>query len=226
MENLKNLMESFETLTEEKIDKIVGNENVDASTLPDSEKLSVLVFSELEKALHTEDRKLILDCNYQKSKFHNRTPKQIARGLENEYLVNYFRLVSADKAIPMLHIWPKHLNTAKCTCTFEVHITSEVSSILAEREEEFNFTIKRRPDGTIRDVYRSGVQYDELVGLVNSLCALLTANAKAKAAKKEEKEKAKEKKSPKEVKEEPKAEEPKAESKPVRPKRTRTRNAE
>lgn len=221
MENLKNLMESFETLTEEKIDEIVGNENVDASTLPDSEKLSVLLFSELEKALHTEDRKLILDCNYQKSKFHNRTPKQIARGLENEYLVNYFRLVSADKAIPMLHIWPKHLSASKCTCAFEIHITSDVAPILEERQGEFKFTIKRRLDGTIRDVYRSGVQYDELVEVINSLCALLTANAKAKAAEKEEKEKAKEKKNPKEVKEEPKAE-----SKPVRPKRTRTKKAE
>ena len=226
MENLKNLMESFETLTEETISGIISNKNVDSSTLPESEKLSVLVFSELEKALRTPDRQLVLDCNYQKSKFHNRTSKQIEKGLDNEYLVNYFRLVSADKAIPMLHIWPKHLSASKCTCAFEIHITSDVAPILEERQEEFKFTIKRRPDGTIRDVYRSGVQYDELVEVINSLCALLTANAKAKAAKKEEKEKAKEKKSPKEVKEEPKVEEPKAESKPVRPKRTRTKKAE
>ena len=123
-------------------------------------------------------------------------------GLENEYLVNYFRLISSNNSIPMLHIWPRNLNAAKGTCTFELHITADVAPILQANEEEFQFTIKRRPNGIIRDVYRSGVTYDEIVSVVNSLCALLATNAETKAAEKKEKETAK-KESKKEVKAKP-----------------------
>lgn len=200
---LEDLMKSFETLTDETITEIVGNENISSKTLVESEKLSVLIFDELKKALTTEDRQLVLDCNFPKSKFHNRTAKQLENGLENEYLVNYFRLVSNNNSIPMLHIWPRNLNVAKGTCTFELHITADVAPILQANEEEFQFTIKRRPNGIIRDVYRSGVAYDEIVSVVNSLCALLATNAETKAAEKKEKETAKKKSKNKEVKAKP-----------------------
>lgn len=190
---LEDLMKAFETLTDDTIAEIVGNENISSKTLVESEKLSVLIFDELSKALTTEDRQLVLDCNFPKSKFHNRTAKQIENGLENEYLVNYFRLVSNNNSIPMLHIWPRNLNAAKGTCTFELHITADVAPILQANEEEFQFTIKRRPNGIIRDVYRSGVAYDEIVSVVNSLCALLATNAETKAVEKKEKEAAKKK---------------------------------
>lgn len=200
--NLEDLMKAFETLTDETIAKIVGNENVSGAALAESEKLSVLIFDELSKALTTEDRQLVLDCNFPKSKFHNRTAKQLENGLENEYLVNYFRLVSNNNSIPMLHIWPRNISAAKGTCTFELHITADVAPILQANEEEFQFTIKRRPNGIIRDVYRSGVTYDEIVSVVNSLCALLATNAETKAAEKKEKETAK-KETKKEVKAKP-----------------------
>ena len=200
---LEDLMKAFETLTDDTITEIVGNENISSKTLVENEKLSVLIFDELKKALTTEDRQLVLDCNFPKSKFHNRTAKQLENGLENEYLVNYFRLVSNNNSIPMLHIWPRNLNAAKGTCTFELHITADVAPILQANEEEFQFTIKRRPNGIIRDVYRSGVAYDEIVSVVNSLCALLATNAETKAAEKKEKEAAKKETAKKEVKVKP-----------------------
>ena len=197
---LEDLMKAFETLTDDTIAEIVGNENISGAALAESEKLSVLIFDELKKALTTEDRQLVLDCNFPKSKFHNRTAKQIENGLENEYLVNYFRLISSNNSIPMLHIWPRNINAAKGTCTFELHITADVAPILQANEEEFHFTIKRRPNGIIRDVYRSGVTYDEIVSVVNSLCALLATNAETKAAEKKEKEAAKKDTAKKETK--------------------------
>jgi hypothetical protein len=196
---LEDLMKAFETLTDETIAQIVGNENISGAALAENEKLSVLIFDELSKALTTEDRQLVLDCNFPKSKFHNRTAKQIENGLENEYLVNYFRLISNNDSVPMLHIWPRNISATKGTCTFELHITADVAPILQANEEEFHFTIKRRPNGIIRDVYRSGVTYDEIVSVVNSLCALLATNAETKAVEKKEKETAK-KESKKEVK--------------------------
>ena len=69
MKKLETIMKNAETITTEELAKIVNCENVDCDTLTAKQKLAVLVFDEMQKALTNKKQTLLLDCNFANSKF-------------------------------------------------------------------------------------------------------------------------------------------------------------
>ena len=91
MKKLETILKAMETVDAEALKSIINNKNVDAETLTEKQKLAVLVFDEMQKALTNKKQTLLLDCNFENSKFHNKADEA-----DNQWLVDYFCLVSND----------------------------------------------------------------------------------------------------------------------------------
>ena len=193
---LETLVKNFTETTDEVFENLIDNEMVDVSTLTDKEKFAVLVFAELAKALQTKDHRLELDCNYAASKFHNHEDEA-----EDEYLVDYYRLVPTANANSTLIQFYVNADPKKERCLF----TLCTSCAKANREQfealedDLHFTVKRdKKTGRAKTSQRNNIPYDEVVDVVKAVCAVL-ANTQstaeqakaAKAAAKEEAKKAK-----------------------------------
>jgi len=190
---LETLVKNFTETTDEVFENLIDNEMVDVSTLSDKEKFAVLVFAELAKALQTKDHHLELDCNYAASKFHNHDDEA-----EDEYLVNYFRLVPTANANSTLIQFYVNADPKKERCL----ITLCTSCAKANREQfealedDLRFTVKRdKKTGRAKTSQRSNIPYDEVVDVVKAVCAVLantqSAVEQAKAEKAAAKEEAK-----------------------------------
>ena len=185
IKSIEKLVKTLPELTEENLTTIIDCENVDVTALSEREKLCVLVFAELAKALDSKDRKLVLDCNYAASKFHNH--KDAAA---DQYLVDYFRLVPTANVNSTLIQFYVRANPAKNTVTFRLC----TSCALANRdqfvalEDELHFKVQWDKEHTrAKTSQRNNVTYEELVDVVNSVCAVLASTRveaeKAKAEK-------------------------------------------
>ena len=208
-EKIETLVKKLAELTDDSMTKMISNENIDVSTLSDREKFSILIFEEMKKAIDNKDHELLLDCNYAKSGFHNKTEKQLAKGQENTWLVDYFRVVTrgeVQKSLIQVYVYPDVKNGS---CRFNLSTSCErfAREQFTALEDELNFHIKRRPDGTARWTERANVGYDELAEVVKQVCAVLSACTKVREEKKKDTEdKKKEKKTTKNTKK-PKVEE-------------------
>lgn len=190
---LENLMKDFETVTDEILSEIVNCPDIDVTTLSDREKFACLVFQQMSRALETKSHKLMLDCNYPKSNMHNKSDKQLQKGQEPQWLVDYYRLVSKEGSQKsLIQIYVK-TNPAKGTCLFDL-CTSCAKGNLEQFEslrDELHFEPVGKKGGEgAKTTRRLNVSYEELVDVVKAVVAVLAntekARAEAKKAKAEE----------------------------------------
>ena len=193
---LENLVKDFETVTDELLNGIVNCPDVDVKTLTDKEKFSCLIFEQLSRALENKSYKLMLDCNYPQSNMHHKSEKQLAKGQEPQWLVDYYRLVSKEgKQKSLIQIYVKTSPT-KGTCSFDL-CTSCAKDNLAQFEalrDELHFEpIPKKGGEGSKTTRRLNVGYDELVAVCKAVTAILFTTAKqAEEAKKQDKEEAEE----------------------------------
>ena len=187
--NLETIFAEAKEITNETIAAIIDNEVIDETSLTEREKVSVLVYAELAKALDTKDRKLVLDCNYAASKFHNHKDES-----QDQWLVDYYRLVPTANVNSTLIQFYVSVNFTKSTVTFRLCTScAKMNRDQFEAlQDELHFTTKWDKEHTrAKTSTRVGVSYDEIVDVVKAVCAVL-ASTKVEAEKaKADKEKAK-----------------------------------
>lgn len=162
MKKIETLKKALENITEEELKAIVNNEDVIYSALSNSDKMSILMFAELEKALRTKEHKLILDCNYSDSR--------------NSVLdVKYYRLAISNS---MIQIYYKSNNTfAVCTSASKANREK-----FAQLESELHFITKYdSKTKRAKTTQRTAIQYDDIVSVVKQVIAILEATATEKA---------------------------------------------
>ena len=224
MKDTKDLVAELEVITDEAINNLTEhNENTPADMLSTREKFAVLIFRELAQAINGTGRTLVLDANYAKSGFHNKTEKQLAKGQCNQWLVDYYRVID-DAGDSMIQVYTK-LNPKTGDASFDLCTScAAVNRMQFEMEEELGFVIQRRPNGDARTSRKNDIGYGALPEVIARTLAVLAEGERQKIQVKEEKQKAKEEAKKKKAeeraaakeakaKEEPKEEEPKPEVK-------------
>ena len=221
MKDRKMLVEELGNLETGAIDAITGgNPNTPEDALTTKEKFAVLVFREQAEAINAEGRELVLDANYAKSKFHNKTEAELAKGQCNQWLVDYYRLIDGE-GNSLIQVYT-HLNPKTGDVAFDLCTScAAVNRVQFEMEEELGFIIQRRPDGSARTSRKNGIGYEALPEILLKTMAVLAEGDRqreqakadkqkqkdeAKAQKKEEQAKAKAEKAAAKEKKEPKTE--------------------
>lgn len=173
MKSITTISKILSTITDDDLTAIVSCADVDVPSLSEKEKMSVLVFNELAKALNNKSHTLVLDCNYPQSKMH----------LSEKFLVDYYRLVSTDTKNQSMVQFYVSANPGKQTCTFRL-----CTSVALKNREQFDamhddlkFDIKRNPKtGAFKTSERRGVDYAELVDVVKAVLDVLAAKPEPK----------------------------------------------
>ena len=181
---LETLVKDFETLTDEMLKGIVNCPDIDVETLTDNEKFSCLVFEQMSRALENKSYKLMLDCNYPQSNKHNKSEKQLAKGQEPEWLVDYYRLCSKEgNQKSLIQIYVK-TNPKKGTCLFDLCTSCAKANLeqFTAMRDELHFEPLGKSGGTgAKTTQRKNVTYDELVAVCKAVTAILFNTEKAKA---------------------------------------------
>ena len=179
---LENLVKDFETLTDEYLNNLVNCPDIDVSSLTDSEKFACLVFEQMSKALDNKSYKLVLDCNYPQSNKHNKSEKQLAKGQEPEWLVDYYRLCSKEgKQKSLIQIYVK-TNPKKGTCLFDLCTScasANLQQFIALKDELHFEPIPKKGGEGSKTTTRKNVGYDELVAVCKAVTAILFNTTKA-----------------------------------------------
>jgi hypothetical protein len=163
MKKLETLKKTLATLDNAELNKtladIINNDNIVVDDLSEFEKLSVLMYAELEKALRTKEHKLLLDCNYTQSKF-----------VQNDVLlVDYYRLAINNA---MIQIYVRKNSFRICT-----------SASKANREQfaqlaDLHFVTKYdKKTNRAKTTERINIAYDDIVDVVKSVIAVLENTA-------------------------------------------------
>ena len=186
--NLETIFAEAKEITNETIANIINNDVIDETSLTEREKVSILVYAELAKALDTKDRKLVLDCNYEASKFHNHKDES-----QDQWLVDYYRLVPTVNVNSTLIQFYVSVNFTKSTVTFRLCTSCAKMNRdqFEAMQDELHFTTKWDKEHTrAKTSTRVGVSYDEIIDVVKAVCAVLASTKveaeKAKAAKAKE----------------------------------------
>ena len=191
---LENLVKDFETLTDDILNGIVNCPDVDVTSLTDKEKFSCLVFEQMSRALENKSYKLMLDCNYPQSNKHHKSEKQLAKGQEPEWLVDYYRLVSKEGKQKSLIQIRVNANPKKGTCIFDLCTScakANLEQFVALKDELLVEPVGKKKDGGAKTTHRGNVAYDELVAVCKAVTAILFTTAKqAEEAKKNDNEEA------------------------------------
>ena len=187
---LETLVNDFETLTDELLNEIVNCPDIDVTTLSDNEKFSCLVFQQMSRALENKSYKLMLDCNYPQSNKHNKSEKQLAKGQEPAWLVDYYRLVSKEgKQKSLIQIYVK-TNPKKGTCVFDLCTScaqANLEQFMALQDELHFEPIPKKGGEGSKTTRRLNVPYEDLVAVCKAVTAVLSATEKAKEAAKKAK---------------------------------------
>lgn len=190
---IETLVKDFEALTNETLANIVNCPDIEVDTLSDKEKFSCLVFEQMSRALDNKAYRLMLDCNYPQSNKHNKSDKQLAKGQEPEWLVDYYRLVSREgKQKSLIQIYVK-ANPKNGSCLFDLCTScarDNLEQFIALRDE-LHFEPVGKKDGGAKTTRRMNVTYDELVAVVKAVTAILATTEKQKAEAKKQKAEAK-----------------------------------
>jgi hypothetical protein len=168
MKKLETLKKELASVTFEALADIVQNADIDIEALTEKEKLSVLMYRELAKALDTKEHKLLLDCNFSDSK-----------NVQNSILlVDYYRLAVNNS---MIQIYVKTDYFDICTSASKAN-----REALAELEEVLHFVTKYdKKTNRAKTTYRNRIAYEELVDIVKQVIAVLEATATNKKQKTE-----------------------------------------
>lgn len=165
MKKLETLKKELASVTLEKLAEIINNDAVKTDSLTEAEKLSVLMYAELEKALRTKEHKLLLDCNFADSK-----------NVKNDVLlVDYYRL-AINNAMIQIYVKKNYFNiyTSASRANREQ---------FAQLENDLHFTVKyNSKTHRAKTTHRDKVNYDELVTVIKAVIAVLENTATAKQA--------------------------------------------
>jgi hypothetical protein len=171
MKKLETLKKALESITNEALAEIVDNSAVDIDSLTEFEKLSVLMYAELEKALRTKEHKLLLDCNFADSK-----------NVKNDVLlVDYYRLAINNA---MIQIYVKRNSFAVCTSASKAN-RAQFEAL----ENDLHFVTKYdKKTNRAKTTQRNNISYDEIVEVIKNVIAVLENTAQNKATEAETKE--------------------------------------
>jgi hypothetical protein len=162
MKKLETLRKELESVELDRLAEIINNDSVELDSLTDSEKLSVLMFNEISKAVNNKSYKLLLDCNFADSK-----------NVQNDVLlVDYYRL-AVNNSMIQIYVKKNHFNI----CTSASKANREHFKTL---ENELQF-VTRYDSKTNRakTTQRNNISYDDIVSVIKSVIAVLESTAKA-----------------------------------------------
>ena len=166
MKKLETLKKELETVTDETLANIINNNDVIVKSLSQFERLSVLMFAELEKALRTKEHKLILDCNYANSK-------------NADLKVDYYRLAIANS---MIQIYVRQNSFRICTSASKANREK-----FAELEEQLQFKTKYdKKTNRAKTTERLNISYDDIVNVTKQVIAILESTVNNKATETEQ----------------------------------------
>lgn len=166
MKKLDTIKKMLESISNEELQSIIKNEEVEVDTLTENEKKFVLMFAEIEKAINTKDYKIVLDCNYQNSK------NSVLR-------VDYYRLAVANC---MIQVYCNARDTFSI-CTSANQANREKFSTL---EDELHFITKYdKKTNRAKTTQRNQIAYDEIVNVIKQVIAVLKETATEKQSKAE-----------------------------------------
>ena len=170
MKKYEALKKELETISNEDLIAIVSNEAIIIDSLTEFEKMCLLMFRELEKALRTKEHKLVLDCNYVNSKF-----------AQNDILkVDYYRLAIANS---MIQIYVRHNSFRICTSASKANREK-----FAQLESELQFKTKYdSKTKRAKTTERINISYDDIVNVTKQVIAILESTATNKATETESK---------------------------------------
>ena len=174
MKKLETLLKAVDNVDAKTLADIINNNNVDAETLTTKQKLAVLVFDEMQKALTNKKQTLLLDCNFENSKFHNKADEA-----DNQYLVDYFCLVSNDDVNTRLMQF--YFSATKDSVFF--HICTSCKKVTREQfaqlEDSLQFKVLyNKKTQQAKTSERKRVTYDEVVAVVKDVLAVLASENK------------------------------------------------
>ena len=160
MKKLDTLKKMLDTVSTDELNAIINNNNVDVDSLTQFEKLSVLMYAELAKALKTKEHTLLLDCNFADSK-----------NVKNDVLlVDYYRLAINNT---MIQIYVKRNSFAVCTSASKANREQ-----FAQLENDLHFVTKYdKKTNRAKTTQRNNISYDDLVSVVKSVIAVLENTA-------------------------------------------------
>lgn len=162
MKKLETLKKNLETVTDETLAAIINNEDIDLATLTAADRLSVLMYEELAKALKTKEHQLLLDCNYADS-------KNVQNGI---LLVDYYRLAAHGS---MIQVYAKRGGFNICTSASKAN-RDQFAAL-----EDLQFVTKYdKKTGRAKTTQRNGIAYEDLVPVIKSVLAVLSNTANAK----------------------------------------------
>lgn len=170
MKKYEALKKELETISNEDLIAIVSNEAIIIDSLTEFEKMCLLMFRELEKALRTKEHKLVLDCNYVNSKF-----------AQNDILkVDYYRLAIANS---MIQIYVRHNSFRICTSASKANREK-----FAQLESELQFKTKYdSKTKRAKTTERINISYADIVNVTKQVIAILESTATNKATETESK---------------------------------------
>lgn len=156
MKKLDTIKKMLETVTDAELNAIIDNEAVNAHDLSDFEKLSVLMYAEIAKAVKSKEYALLLDCNFKDSKF-----------AQNDILkVDYYRLPIHNA---MIQIYVRQNSFRICTSASKANREK-----FATLENELHFKTKYdKKTNRAKTTERINIAYDELVEVIKNVIAVL-----------------------------------------------------
>lgn len=191
MKNLKTLAKEAEKMTYEEFksfvtlkeaqeffDTHVTSENFNEQ-ISDRQKFALAIYRELAKALtvkSTDKKKsltLELDCNYEKSKFHD----------SDTYKLDYFELVTSDRdrAIQFYLTCNAKKQTAYFRCCTSCKKVSREQFIALE--DELHFIVQyNKKTGRAKTSERKEIDYTEIVEVAKLVLAVLNSENSADSA--------------------------------------------
>lgn len=158
MKKLDTLKKELENIDNEELKNIINNENVDIDSLSEFEKLSVLMYRELSKAINNKKYNLLLDCNYANSK--------------NEILlVDYYRLAVANS---MIQVYVRKNSFRICTSASKSNREK-----FSQLENELHFITKYdKKTNRAKTTERINISYDDIVNVIKQVIAILEDTTK------------------------------------------------
>lgn len=166
MKKLDTLKKMLDSVTLEELQAIVNNEDVDCDSLTEFEKLSVLMYAEIAKAVNNKSHTLLLDCNFADSK----------NVQNNVLLVDYYRLAVNNS---MIQVYVKKNSFAICTSASKANREQFITL-----ENELHFTTKYdKKTMRAKTTQRNNISYEEIVSVIKQVIAVLETTAQNKESK-------------------------------------------
>ena len=196
MANIKNittLLKALEEVSDEALEAIISNDNVEVEELKPAQKLCVLVYDALTKGINTSKYQLVMDCNFAASKFHGHED-----AAEDQYKVDYFRVVAtAAPTVSLMQIYAKPTRAADgikfsvCTSCKKL-----IRDQLTTMENDLGFKVPvDKKTGRAKTSCKDNISYEDIVSVVKTVLAVLAQADSAEKKAKEEKQTKKSKKS-------------------------------